>query len=113
MGGAKSNGTYSWTPVSYTHLIGVTIGDSCFVRIYTGGPLLKDSAGNKRFAKRSDLNLILEKKVTGVTWAIINNNVVIRRGSEGKVFWYWADCKTAYNIEFFAMASQNIFSTRE
>src|SRR5690606_37861675 len=71
--------------------IGVTIGDSCIVRIYTGGPLLTDSAGNKRFAHKSDFELIKQKKVIGITWAVFKDNNILRRGSAGDVVWYWGD----------------------
>ena len=71
--------------------IGITMGDSCLIRIYTGGPLLTDSLGNKRFSRKSDFLLIAEKKIKGIAWVVFKGDKVLRRGSAGDVVWHWGD----------------------
>ena len=71
--------------------IRITNGDSCIIRIYTGGPMLTDSIGNKRFSQKSDFQLIAEKKIKGVSWAVFRGDTILRRGSAGDVVWYWGD----------------------
>ena len=68
-----------------------TIGDSCMVRVYINGPLLKDSVGKKRFAQRSDLEMILNKRILGITWVVFKGDNILRRGSAGDIIWYWND----------------------
>jgi hypothetical protein len=71
--------------------IRITVGDSLMIRIYTGGPLLTDSLGKKRFSQKSDLSLIIEKKIRGIIWAVYKNEIILRKGSAGEVVWYWGD----------------------
>jgi hypothetical protein len=71
--------------------LSITLGDTCSIRIYTGGPKLTDSTGQKRFAQRSDYKLIMNRKIKGVTWSVFKNEIILRRGKAGDVVWYWGD----------------------
>lgn len=71
--------------------IAITVGDSCIVRIYTGGPMLTDSLGDKRFSRKSDFILIAKKKIKGISWVVYKGDTILRRGSAGDVVWYWGD----------------------